>query len=168
MWRIMSLLSDIKGGLVQTSRLSTGWATGFTTGWMFVCTMQPVVLTVVQPVWVWEPVVSCKLGISLLWWTSMTVRCIARHVMALHCEELRALQNYGDLFDPRWPIEPFPAVNYKLHCKSCRAADVGVINAVAITSRSPSPSLSISLSLSLSLCWSSLGGFCLAALCAGV
>jgi len=35
-------------------------ATGLTTGWMFVYTIQPVVKPVVQPVW--RPVVSCKRG----------------------------------------------------------------------------------------------------------
>jgi len=37
----------------------TGCTTGLTTGWMFVCTMQPVV----KPVW--QPVVSCKRTLRL-------------------------------------------------------------------------------------------------------
>jgi len=40
----------------------TGLTTVLTTGWMFVYTIQPVVIPVVQPVW--QPVVSCKRGIK--------------------------------------------------------------------------------------------------------
>ena len=50
----MCVMLFIKPRLHDTTDCETGW----TTGWMFVCTMQPVV----KPVW--QPVISCKLGLS--------------------------------------------------------------------------------------------------------
>ena len=46
----------------------TGCQTRLTTGWMFVYTIQPVVKPVVQLLW--QPVVSCKRGLSL-WWSQL-------------------------------------------------------------------------------------------------
>jgi len=55
-----------------TTRLTTGWTNScsFNTvvpvcGGMFVYTIQPVVKPVVQPVVVWQPVVSCKRGLNI-------------------------------------------------------------------------------------------------------
>jgi len=51
--------------LLRVNKHSTGCQNGWTTSWMFVYTMQPVVQPVVQQVW--EPVVSCKRGLRVDW-----------------------------------------------------------------------------------------------------
>jgi len=58
------LTTGLTKRLYRVYKHSTGCQTGLTTGWMFVYTIQAVVIAVWQRVW--QPVVSCKRGFTIM------------------------------------------------------------------------------------------------------